>query len=451
MRAALSYSILALFAVGLARGGYRVAALERDELEAVGDVRPLAPTHEHGEDSPTLRLVSAEIEAGEDVMFEVCSENDLEETTWRDTVEFAVWRPDEQEIVVRAPTDHHLFRSVQRSSRGSCAVIGRGRDVPMGGTYAIEVIWPGRQLSPQIAGTRLRGRITAHRPLAPSDALAVVAILMAAILMAVREVIGIRRPTGLAAADADGAGGEETTDRPTPVPPSVAGPGAVPSIVETLVRVAAALVLLAVAIVGLGWLPVGGATGAMARGSILAAAQVLLAFGLVVAASPGWDGRRAALGFGRPDRLRWLLWIAPLIGILVSVAGRFLSRAVNELWPPAYEASIEALVAWPSGILGVALVSVLVPVAEEIFFRGLVFGSLSRRFGGLIAFLITTLFFVAAHAPQVWGSVGPLASLLVTAVVLTGLRWATGSTTVPVVAHLAHNAAISITAVLASS
>jgi membrane protease YdiL (CAAX protease family) len=102
------------------------------------------------------------------------------------------------------------------------------------------------------------------------------------------------------------------------------------------------------------------------------------------------------------------------------------------------------MVAWPSGSYAIALASVVSPVAEELFFRGFIFGTLAKRYGVATAFVVTVIFFAAAHLPQSWGAWGGLTAIVFTGVGLTALRTWTGSTVAPILAHLAHNSAITI-------
>ena len=57
-----------------------------------------------------------------------------------------------------------------------------------------------------------------------------------------------------------------------------------------------------------------------------------------------------------------------------------------------------ALVHQPLELAALAvLVGVVVPIGEELFFRGLVFGALRRRLNRHLAALLSALFFTAAH------------------------------------------------------
>jgi len=294
-----------------------------------------------------------------------------------------------------------------------------------------------RQLPAAAATVPVPAHVLAHRPLERADRWPVVAVLLGAVL-AVLGAVRWRRPSALeleAASDGDAPAvrAEPETAR------------------GTVLRVTAGLVLLLAATTATGLLPLGGATMGFGRGLALALVQVVAAVLLVRAGRPpqgivGRPGRAPALGLVRPPRHPWSLALAPAVGIGLWIAGGVLLRVI----PSTGEAPIESLVAWPSGTLAVGLAAVLVPVAEEVFFRGFVYGSLDRRFGTAVAFAVTVLLFAVAHVPQVWGAWGALASILLTGVALTGLRAWTGSTLVPVLAHLACNG-VNVILSLASS
>jgi membrane protease YdiL (CAAX protease family) len=129
----------------------------------------------------------------------------------------------------------------------------------------------------------------------------------------------------------------------------------------------------------------------------------------------------------------WLL-IAVACAAILNPLARWAVSAI----PSTGEAPIEAFISWPSGALTFAALGMCVPLAEEVFFRGFVFGALRTR-GPWLAWLGTIGLFAAAHAQQAWGNWGALLSVTVTGIVLTTLRALTGSTLVPAVAHLLYN------------
>ena len=209
-----------------------------------------------------------------------------------------------------------------------------------------------------------------------------------------------------------------------------------------MLRVVVGVVALIGAMFGLAFVPLGGAQGAVVRGLLIALAEVLVAFFWI---APVVDAvrppRSAALGLAPPRRapMVWLL-TAPLLGLALVIVGRFVAMAI----PSTGVAPIEVFVELPSGRLAVALVAVFVPIAEELFFRGFVFGSLERARGGNVALVATTLLFAVVHLPQQWGAWGAFASVAFTGLVLTSLRRATGSTLLCALVHLTHNALITL-------
>jgi membrane protease YdiL (CAAX protease family) len=119
------------------------------------------------------------------------------------------------------------------------------------------------------------------------------------------------------------------------------------------------------------------------------------------------------------------------------------ARLSAALLPTTGEAPIQTFISWPSGMLGFALIGVMLPVAEEVFFRGYVYG-VALRLGRPAAFAITVLCFAALHAQQSWGNWGGLFAIFLTGCVLTGLRALTGSTLLGALSHLGYNLTLSL-------
>ena len=131
-----------------------------------------------------------------------------------------------------------------------------------------------------------------------------------------------------------------------------------------------------------------------------------------------------------------------MLGAVLWIGGRIVMNFV----PSTSVSPIEAFVSFPSGGLAVGCVAVCVPVAEELFFRGFLFGVLERAHGRALATVLTIVLFAVVHLPQQWGAWGAFASVAATGAGLTLLRLATRSTLVPAVAHLAHNGFITLLA-----
>ena len=176
----------------------------------------------------------------------------------------------------------------------------------------------------------------------------------------------------------------------------------------------------------------------LARGLLLGVAEVALALGLAGGLTLRTELRGAdVLGMVSPRAASLALLLSPAAGAFCAVGAVVALR----LFPsPPGAAPIEAFVARPSGMLAFALLAAVVPIAEELFFRGLVYGTARRALGMPAAFALSVGLFLAAHAPQDWGSWGGLAAVALVGLTTTTLRAVTGSLAAPMLAHLVYNA-----------
>ena len=138
-----------------------------------------------------------------------------------------------------------------------------------------------------------------------------------------------------------------------------------------------------------------------------------------------------------PPATRWLPTLA-LLGVLCAAFFLLPDMTSNE--PTGSPSLISMLV--PTGHLWVAslhkVVSVtLVPVVEELLFRGFLYDVFRRLGGVLVAMLFTTVAFAAMH-----GSVDRLPTLLIVGLALAMLREVSGTVGAPAVAHAAMNTSL---------
>ena len=118
---------------------------------------------------------------------------------------------------------------------------------------------------------------------------------------------------------------------------------------------------------------------------------------------------------------------------LRQLTERFVPETEQEL---AYRSALLTAQSTPRAVLLIISVACVVPLVEELFFRGALFGGLRRATSASVAALASTLFFVIAHLnPKLWPQ------LLVVAVVLGYLRAATGSLFACIALHVAFNGA----------
>lgn len=389
---------------------------ERGELDRRGEFATLASAPPA---ASRLKLLEVGLREGEAVVFEVCARDALAPAEWAGAATLAVWPKGESEPLVEAPLDVELLTgdATRHFPEGSCVRIAEAGALGASGDFEVGIAWPAGASPPHaVRDVQLQGHVIARRPLAGTDRTPLALVVLGAMLGLV--ALGLRAPRASPASDTK--------------PGSLARPLVGAAVLTALVLAPAVL-------------PLNGATLVLLFALVLAVAQLGLSAALVLPTPTA--PRVDALALGGPRRLRWLaLLAAPLAGVVMFFGGRILQAVVSLLVPQAGPAAIETFVDWPSASLAVATVAVVAPVAEEVFFRGFVYGSLAPRVGALVASAITVVAFVLPHLPQVWGAWGALGALVFTSIVLTALRVLTGSTVVPAVAHLTHNALLALIA-----
>jgi membrane protease YdiL (CAAX protease family) len=131
-------------------------------------------------------------------------------------------------------------------------------------------------------------------------------------------------------------------------------------------------------------------------------------------------GVAGATGAPRPLTRPSLRW--PVV-VLVGCAAFACARAIGAVHPgPIW---------WPAAAAGV-----IAAVAEEAFFRRLVYGALAA-FGPAAAIIGAALLFAAVHAPAY--GVGILLIDFAAGIVLGWQRWASGGWSAPAVTHVVAN------------
>jgi membrane protease YdiL (CAAX protease family) len=142
---------------------------------------------------------------------------------------------------------------------------------------------------------------------------------------------------------------------------------------------------------------------------------------VLIAASVGAIGLVARVprdpGAPRPTVAAW--WLALAVGLAAFVAGRTHGHAAAPVW-------------WMPAVLGSAVAA----VAEEAFFRRLVYGVLAQR-GVATAIAGAALLFALVHLPAYGVSTVPIN--LAAGLLLGWQRWAAGGWSAPAITHLAAN------------
>ncbi len=401
----------------------RIAALESRELEQRGDVVALPTIVDHTEG---VELVSASIERGEDAVFELCS-GDAMSSDWGDAVRVEIRVGDE--LAVDTVLDAETRARARTNASGACLEIGRGT-LEEAGLYRMVI-----RTSAAPPDTRVRARILARRALGPTERNAVLSVLGLALLLVV--VLATRSPE---------------------LPKGARGPrwarvlrvrarraARRHPLASSLALVALGTLLVVLAGIATPYVLPGGSTYGLVAGLSLALVEVLLAWLLLGAST-------TRLALVRPRAL-WMtvlfFALAPIVGLVMRT---FAIWALSNVEATG-EAPIEAFVSWPSGLLSFGALAVIAPIAEEVFFRGFVFGAIDDgRWGArrALAFTFAWGLFALAHLQQAWGNWGGLLAVTAAGFVFTLLRMVSGSTLVPALAHLIYNALLSISALTAA-
>ncbi len=178
----------------------------------------------------------------------------------------------------------------------------------------------------------------------------------------------------------------------------------------------------------------------------LSAATFLLTSALLIARYPGGSRLSFALGFRPTHPL--LMPLGLLGGIVAQIPADGILAAIHHYFPATQEQTLARMeMMKPHGVgHGIALVVVLaivVPLAEEAFFRGAVYGAL-RRSGrsGARAAVYTGIGFTLCHFdPTTLLPIGLVAAYLGTLRVVSGSLWPS------VMAHVGFNGLTMLSAV----
>lgn len=331
-----------------------------------------------------FELLTLDAKEGQQALFEVCSEQGFADTRW-EALRFEIWHQADDAKVAT----HRVTEFKDRRPIAQCMTTFRGQMLA-DGPYSLRVLGD----APMTHPPTLRATGKSWGALHKADG-GMLALFLLGILLCL------------------GSSLSQITSREDGQPK----------------RAAVAFALLVLSIVGASFLPIGGAMSGFLSGLLIASAEIGLVFWL----SKGFERTSLLAWF----RSRWLL-AAPFLGGVIWILGRMISRLI----PSTGIAPIEQLVAWPSGMFAVAAIGLLAPVAEELFFRGLIYGHMVRNNKETFAIVVSFLAFAVVHLPQQWGAWGAFASVTFTGLMLTLLRRFTKSTAVCAVAHLAHNATI---------
>ena len=151
--------------------------------------------------------------------------------------------------------------------------------------------------------------------------------------------------------------------------------------------------------------------------------------------------RRHRLGFRegfavRPVSLATLVWNVAT-GILAASA----ATALVLHFAPKEPATAQAAVT-PAATALFCVMMLTVPVAEELYYRGFVYGVLARRLRPLVAIPLIAFWFGLAHLAQTQGLLALVPFPFIMGAVLAWFRHRSGSTIASFACHWAYNATL---------
>lgn len=404
--------------------GRELRVIERasiDELASREDATP-----------ESVRLARVRLVRDQVVTFQLCADDPMQPERWAGAMAVAIWRPRARELMTRTELTDEVLAQVRRNATHGCLTIGGGV-VAESDDYAVEALWDERPAT--IASVPLTLSVEARHPLELVDL--VLVLLAWAGALAMVAVLALRPATRAASARGRGQlGGGDPDAAASEIDLWEAEQAAHARSWPPEVRAVAGVTLVALGFAVTSFLPAG-ATWALGTAIVLHGFNVAVAFGL--AGGPGARRRLEVLALARPLRA-WLYFPLAFVGGFVLWLAAIQATA---LVPSTSESAIQVFVSMPSGLLSFASLAVVAPLAEEIFFRGFLYGVLEQR-SRVVAFAVSALLFVAAHGYQTWGQWGALVAIGVTGVSLTALRAASRSTLVPALAHLVYNGLLAI-------
>lgn len=148
--------------------------------------------------------------------------------------------------------------------------------------------------------------------------------------------------------------------------------------------------------------------------------------------------RTRGLSLAEGFLIRWVGLRMALLSILLGLlAGGLFGFAAQYL---TFEDSLMAdLNSTSTGFLALGFMGILFPPFEEMYYRGLVFPVLHRKFGPVLAIVIATLWFGLAHYLQLGNNWVHLSMIVLMGFIWTLLRHFTGSLLPSILCHLSYN------------
>jgi uncharacterized protein len=168
-------------------------------------------------------------------------------------------------------------------------------------------------------------------------------------------------------------------------------------------------------------------------GSQIASYPLIIAFMAVIVRRRSGEPFLTAIRWNWPRRNA--IWFY-LSGIVLAFAVEGLSHFL----PIPKSLPMDKFFNDPASAYLMAFFGILIaPVLEELFFRGMLFPTLRRGLGVLLAVLLTAAAFAAIHGTQLGYAWAPILSIFVVGLVLTIVRERTDSVAASILTHSGYN------------
>ena len=210
------------------------------------------------------------------------------------------------------------------------------------------------------------------------------------------------------------------------------------TIKDALIGVALVASASVLALISLQWLAAGSGLD-VRRAMVLSALALLLGLNFSVVwyfairkRGASWE----ALGFARPQA-RWsvlLPWPVLLLSLFFSGLYTAIVMALGLDFLVPEPVPVGALGEGPYKIASVAIIGLVGPLTEEVFYRGFLLAALVAPIGGVRAAVIASAIFAANH-----GNVSILVPVFISGLLLSWLYLKTRSLWPPMTAHAAQN------------
>jgi hypothetical protein len=159
---------------------------------------------------------------------------------------------------------------------------------------------------------------------------------------------------------------------------------------------------------------------------------------------------RAVYGGPFLDEMRWRRPSWPSTGMLIVIGVELAVGAmVASAFFPGGDTPIQQILDTPGEVIMFTVFGVLfAPLIEELLFRGFLFRVLDDAAGAVFAVPVTATMFGALHVLQLQGNMAAIVLILIVGLILSILRWRTGSLIPSVIVHTTYNGIIFIVVLL---